>query len=195
MAKAFDWLSGSQYAALQRAMRSIWFGQPAPVDEAAQATGVDSAYIERELAKFVNLVVQALPLVPDGVQRVSDYQHGLLVRSLLQDLRGRVAKVERLQRDEAAIRADIAGVQAKIRGYEQPLEEARHALAQVQGRVGALRSRIKRYEAQERELEQRAQQLEATCRALAAGLGAGSEHGDGEAAQLAATHAGYAGGM
>lgn len=152
MAKAFDWLSGKEYAAVQRALRSIWYGEPAPCAEAAQAMSVDQERLEQQLATFANLIVDALPFIPQAVTNVHEWHQIQLTRKLLSGLEARLPILEQVETQQQRIRAQIAEVKAKTDSYLQPLAEEQRRLKDVQHDVSAVRSRVKQRHAEKTRL-------------------------------------------
>ncbi len=160
MAKAFEWLNGPRYAAMQRAMRNIWFGESAPIAEAAQAHGTEAGEIERDITRFVNLAVQALAVVPENMERVATYRDLSLMRTLTADLEARIRAIPEVK----ALRAQVETIQ-----HEQDAvrRQARDALAGLNAAKALLKAR----QTQARHVQEQAEVLAVTTAALAAAIG------------------------
>lgn len=129
-------LSKPVYLATQRALKSIWFGQVAPIDEAVECINreegvrLTKTQVLEVLADYVNLIVRQLETKPDSI--------GMLATSYREHLAKRI----------------LAGQEAfKILEQEaRNIEQGRWA---KEKEVKALRARVTYLESQERSLRRR----------------------------------------
>ncbi len=153
-------LTRDTYVATQRALKSLWYGEPAAIAEAAEYAGVSREQVEDALSEFVSLIVVALPTVPASVQDAASIQAERIAYRLTREIEQRLADYPRL----SALREQAAWLRAQRDEAERPVREA-------QERVNRLRDRLKWLSTREHNLRRQITDLEAVVSALAAALG------------------------
>ncbi len=160
MASGMPQLGRGEYLAVQRALKSIWYGEPAPIAEAADHEGVSRESVEGALADYINLLTRALPHVPVSIKTADAWQTTRIMDRLTAEIdmhRQDQPRLDSLRREAAA------GEQWRAR-----IEEGAR---KAQERVTSMQQHVKRLETRERSLRQQIERLEPVVRALAAVLG------------------------
>ncbi len=161
------------YAAVQRALKSIWYGETSPVAEAAEWAArehglmgywdTDSLreHIETALAQFAGLIVEALPLpdCPTQINQLASWHVRQVEDHLLRSIKREREKAAGLHiwRDELA----------RLR---QEIEDAQRPAREAAARVKNLKQHRKALETREARLHEQIAILTATVNALEASV-------------------------
>lgn len=162
MGNGMPQLNRAVYAGVQRALKSLWYGNPSAIAEAADWMNReyydmrrygqnDSKAIETALAQYAGIILEALPIPshPEQLKLLMTWHCEELVRRLLgenqraaeqlHNIPAMRADVERMRREYLTVRDEVTGAAKRLDSQKRYLKalETRKARLEEQARIMA----------------------------------------------------------